>query len=570
MSPRSAPSVAEYDPVAPPQADAPPRERVFNPDPLPVRQAELDPLIMGTEVFPALEECLLAARDTAFLAFRILDPETELRSPQARDKGLHDWGDLLVDTARRGVSVRLLVSDFDPVLANSLHRMTWSNARSLWHRADRAGLSDQDLAILPAVHEGEMGGLLRGLLWPLVRRRLIKMLSRSDAQTNAPGLSRHLREDGTVAWWPPAQLWPASHHEKFLAVDTRAAFIGGIDINERRYDDSRHDRHAELTWHDVCLRLHGPAAADLDDFFREFWNREAVRYSKQQTSRPEVPTAHALPTPPQLLPDISPNSDTIAPPSEGQASLAVLRTFSERRRRPWAISPKPRITEIAQAYHDAIGSAERVIYIENQYFRLRSVALTIAQRLQDRPDLQVIVLLPMAPDKVAFEGNDDIDARMGERLQVRALETLQRAAPDRVGLFSLVRDAPARDGEEDRAQAYGSGIVYLHAKQIIVDETRAILGSANINGRSFYMDTEVAVDWRDPATVAAYQRRLWQAHFGSETVPGGDDPLKHWRRIAQANAEAAPDQRQGHVVPYQMDRARKLARYERIVPNRFV
>src|SRR5205807_3297816 len=66
------------------------------------------------------------------------------------------------------------------------------------------------------------------------------------------------------------------HHEKLVVVDDRVAFVGGIDLTTLagdRLDDSRHPPRNALGWHDACLRLDGPIAADVAEHFALRWPR---------------------------------------------------------------------------------------------------------------------------------------------------------------------------------------------------------------------------------------------------------------------------------------------------------
>ena len=79
-----------------------------------------------------------------------------------------------------------------------------------------------------------------------------------------------------------------SHHQKLLVVhrpddpDRCIAFVGGIDLARGRCDDPQHlgdtdpvridPRYGRRPpWHDLQLELHGPAVLDVDHTFRERW-----------------------------------------------------------------------------------------------------------------------------------------------------------------------------------------------------------------------------------------------------------------------------------------------------------
>ena len=91
-------------------------------------------LLTASEAYPAFERAVLEARTEIWGSFRIFDPLTRLRSPEARRVG-DTWFDLLADALRRGVAIHLVLADFDPVARPSLHRGTWSSLRRLWGAA---------------------------------------------------------------------------------------------------------------------------------------------------------------------------------------------------------------------------------------------------------------------------------------------------------------------------------------------------------------------------------------------------------------------------------------------------
>lgn len=173
--------------------------------------------------------------------------------------------------------------------------------------------------------------------------------------------------------------------------------------------------------------------------------------------------------------------------------------------------------------------AEKLIYLETQFLRSPIVTTALVRAAAKNPDAQLIAVLPLASDDVAFDGNRYADARQGEWLQVRAIRRIQKAWGPRCGLFTLAQPRPLTDDEADlpkRAKLSDAPIVYVHAKVTIIDGAEAIVGSANLNGRSMRWDAETAVHWRDAESVPVLQRDLWAAHFGdSAPMDYGDHPL---------------------------------------------
>ena len=114
-------------PARGPRRDSPPQDRPF-----PVRDGlKVTPLLLAAEMYPELERLVMGAREAAFLAFRVFDPQTATRSAEAKAAGLADWAALLKARVAAGVTVRVLLTDFEPTVAHQLHATSWSSFRAL-------------------------------------------------------------------------------------------------------------------------------------------------------------------------------------------------------------------------------------------------------------------------------------------------------------------------------------------------------------------------------------------------------------------------------------------------------
>ncbi|MCE8468470.1 phospholipase D-like domain-containing protein, partial [Rhodovulum sulfidophilum] len=227
-------------------------------------------------------------------------------------------------------------------------------------------------------------------------------------------------------------------------------------------------------------------------------------------------------------------------------------------------SPRPLVTEIERAHLSRIGAAERLIYLETQFFRHLPLARAMARRAEARPDLRAILVLPAAPEDVAFENSSGLDVRYGEHLQSRCLSLLYDAfGPDRVLVLSPVQ--PRRLAVEGRAELEDAPIIYVHSKVSIFDGDAAILSSANLNGRSMRWDTEAGLELTAPAHVDLIRRRV-MGHWLPREGDGGVDPaaldprtaFEAWRVLADLNSRRSPERREGFLVHYDSDPARKL------------
>ena len=543
----------------------------------------VEPLIEAADMYPALEHLVLDAADSVWLSFRIFDPDTKTRSDRAQQLGLGDWAALIDHAVRRGVEVRILLADFEPVLADYLHAGSWSSYRRIRALVETLDKPQRDkLQLIVIQHEGEIGWgwrqFLRLMLRKRIRKVVEKLLRRGDHDdgglTTRPGLWRYLHwRDGKPHRWkpaPPPRLWPATYHQKFVVIDGATAIIGGLDLDERRWDDRRHRQRANQTWHDISALVRGPVVADAARHFARLWNRELPRY-REIVAQWTSPAGQELMLDP--LSEIGFRERRL--PEAGAAKVQLVRTLSRRSASPFAMGPVHHVREIKAAHRALILSARRQLYIEAQFFRSEDAAGWVEQALRASPELEVIILVANAPEEVAFEGQvDNLAHRHGEYLQARALGGLVRkAGPDRVGLFTLAKPEPVKRDEkkfeETRGTAYGSGLIHIHAKLLCADDRLCILSSANINGRSFEWDTELGLLWHEEGErIAEFKRRLWGQLFGG-ALPEGMN-LAGWRAIADANRTAEPRERTGFVVPYQIVRARRFARPYWFIPDDLV
>ena len=459
----------------------------------------------------------------------------------------------MIHTLRRGVEVRIVLSDFDPVARPRLHRATWRTVRMFWAAAEMAGPGAR-LVVIPSMHSAVAGLWPRLLFWPVVQSRLVRVAGwlrrqvgshRMRALREMPGVSGLLAAKDALPRprlfsLPP--LYPATHHQKLAVFDGTRLYIGGLDLDERFYDTPDHRLPGHETWHDVQLMLQGPVAADARAHLAGFLEIISGK------------------VPPQV-------------PAPERGALRFVRTLSRRRGRgAWRfISPEPAVHEIETAHHAAADQAERLIYVETQYFRNRRLARHLAEEARRKPDLRMILILPAAPDDVAFEGSTGLDARLGEFLQAKCLRVLRRGFGRR--LFVGGAAQPRRTRAKGRAQLKGAPLIYIHAKVSIFDDQTAIVSSANLNGRSLRWDTEAGVVLTDPETVAGLRQRL-MAHWLPEGA-GADffDPdraVQAWWALAARNARLAPEKRRGFLMPYDLKSAEDFGRAVPLIPDEMV
>lgn len=287
------------------------------------------------------------------------------------------------------------------------------------------------------------------------------------------------------------------HHEKTIVIDGRVAFVGGIDLTNDggdRFDSSAHVARRRLGWHDVGTRLEGPVVADVDRHF-------ALRWYELTNEKIELAPV---------------------PEPAGEHTVQVIRTVAEDM---YKALPHGDFS-ILESYTRAFRSAQRLIYIENQFLWAPELVEILAQKLRDppRPDFRLVLVLPARPNN----GKDSTNGQLGVL-----------AAADDGGQRLLA--ATLRSLSEGRADP-----LYVHAKVAIVDDRWLTVGSANLNAHSLMNDTEMNVATNDPGLARDTRVRLWAEHLGlDESTVAASDPCElvdeRWRPIAMEQLQRRHD-----------------------------
>ena len=488
-------------------------------------------LLTAQNAFPELERQFLQAQTEIIAGFRIFDPWTKLHTAEAKAFG-DTWFDLIVATLNRDVKVTFILCDFDPVLGAELHMQTWDSIRAMAAAAE-VSRNPHLLSARASLHPARVGWLPRLLLWPRVRKEVASNLSGlnnlpRDQIEHRLRSAPHFRDlvkwkgESVVPRLRPPPLVPVTHHQKLAVFDDETLYVGGLDLNDRRYDTPQHRRDADETWHDTQVLVTGPVAQEAAQHLRNF---EAVTYGK-----PALPTRH------------------------------LLRTISAKRRiaLPF-LSPKPVINELAQMHHAQIDQSERLIYLESQFFRDRTLAKHLAKRARANADLTLILILPAAPEEAAFYDKTGSDVAYGEYLQTKSIEIVEDAFGDRLFVGS-----PAQPRDTDRTGRdahYNAPIIYLHAKVSIFDDRLGLVSSANLNGRSMAWDTEIGVATQSADEVQSLKNQSFDHWLGPDAGPEFYDvktACAVWAAQARRNTALTPKERSGFILPYAKEPAAEL------------
>ncbi|MEY2933482.1 MAG: hypothetical protein RL033_4231 [Pseudomonadota bacterium] len=335
-------------------------------------------------------------------------------------------------------------------------------------------------------------------------------------------------------------------HQKYALIDSRVAFVGGLDLCDSRWDTRAHvaadQRRLDVrgnpykAFHDIQLALRGPVVKALRGLFRESWER--ARSDEPIPSQPSSTLGNGsvadVAGPPsvraqelQELPSEQALSDS-QPPERTEASAAdpydLMRLSGGRAlvfgatrlglsRTDIVSTSQPPTFEVRLLFERAIEAAERVIYVETQYFTSRVIAQALCRRFADpeRSKLDVILVMPDGAD------TPKEDLVLGARQ--RAVRHRVAREAERHGhrfrlLKSVLKSAPA-----------SATATFIHAKLLIVDDELLNIGSANLTNRSMGLDTELNVssatgleDPRDAARlrseIAAIRADLLAEHAG--------------------------------------------------------
>ncbi|GFO67041.1 hypothetical protein GMLC_06200 [Geomonas limicola] len=286
----------------------------------------------------------------------------------------------------------------------------------------------------------------------------------------------------------------ATHHQKFVIVDGCLAFVGGMDICASRWDERRHLNENPLrvdgngkpygSYHDIQSYHTGPVVQELLALFLERWSEsgaEPLRLPVLEPQRvPEIAGAIPLPT----------------------RRVAVSRTQA----RSSEVRPK-QVFEIRHLFVDAILSAERLIYLENQYFSSQAIYWSLVSRmaLPDRGRIQIVLMLP---DRLPLTEQLFLGLP-----QMQMLSSLEQVAAKTGHEFAVYCTACLDGGQRK--------LTFIHSKLLLVDDRFLSVGSANATNRSMGLDTELNVSWEaaqdEPEltrTLQAVRASLLAEHAG--------------------------------------------------------
>jgi phosphatidylserine/phosphatidylglycerophosphate/cardiolipin synthase-like enzyme len=340
-----------------------------------------------------------------------------------------------------------------------------------------------------------------------------------------------------------------SHHQKVLVVenaDGRMAFVGGIDVAMGRWDTPQHlpnDDRAEggrdktnEGWHDTHCLIEGPAVDDVETNFRQRWNAHPGSVLEGRTP---VPARDP--------------SESIDPIPEASHYVQVNRTIPPGVPHFPFVDPDTGDPGAWRARLNAINRARRFVYIEDQYLTMvdtgdyeslmasatplnfvpthtDTIAAALRQRIVGPSPLDFVAIL--VPRRLSEDPRfaNGVIYEMRKRFITFLTHGLSdEVKRDRLLVFHL-RNATGQ-------------FTYVHAKNMIVDDVWASIGSSNMGYRSLTYDSELNCDVVDGAIVRGVRKyardfrvELWREHLrlGEGGGPLVRDPRRGFEMLRAA------------------------------------
>ncbi len=314
----------------------------------------------------------------------------------------------------------------------------------------------------------------------------------------------------TRAWWrplvdagaelrtfnPPRVLEPQPGkmnfrtHRKILIADARIGFVGGINVSDDNTTGEA-GRGNRMPWRSTHARIEGPPVAELQRVFLEDWLYGLPLDRLEAGKR----TAKGL------LPDDDEEPDM---PEDIERWFPEL---DEPESGPWVqvvdSGPDQDRPDIRRLYFAAINAARHRLWITTPYF-VPDEPIEVALRTAAARGVDVRIVLP--------ENNDS-------KLVKAAAETY------------------AASVMEEGAEVFMFEHRMNHSKTMIVDDSFSIVGTANMDNRSFRLNFEVtAAIWDQDINAKLaelFRQDLAQSHRFDPETRDNTLPQRLWMNTAR-------------------------------------
>ncbi|CAF2863233.1 unnamed protein product [Rotaria sp. Silwood2] len=536
--------------------------------------------INGKSYMKAVARALLTAKEEVFITDWWLSPEIMMIRPTEDETYRLD--NLLATVAAKGVRVYVMVfKELKRVLPlSSLYtkkKLLSKNKNGFIKRSDRMKTAlnalsqiDEDTASLDSSSTNETQ-TYRKSRTPKLKQLMSAGKTKSDIvfikesqDSDDSDSDENLDEQQSVASIVISDN--DRRHLLFIGKDYANDYEKGFEKAEEPYEDNINRRHLpRMPWHDEALVVFGQGARDVARHFIQRWNIHKCEKHLNNDAYPFL-----LPKSYSDIQDLTVDNWREFLDDEP----CCVDTQCVRSTSLWSSGIKSTEKSIQNAYIQMIGAAKHYIYIENQFFitiagdRLvknelaKALFMRIKQAHESKEKFRIYVVIPL------FPGFDSLNAlhavlffimrsitKGGNSLFCR-LEKEGITPSDYISFFGM-RNHNVLMGR------LVTEIIYVHSKLMIIDDSMAICGSANINDRSLLgeRDSEFCIVIKDREKVdgrfngkpvrvgkfcSSWRKKIFEMLLGIQfenpnnidvTDPVSDEFYTYFRQTARKNTE---------------------------------
>ncbi|KAL3701172.1 hypothetical protein R1sor_019194 [Riccia sorocarpa] len=316
-------------------------------------------------------------------------------------------------------------------------------------------------------------------------------------------------------------------------------------------------------WHDIHSKLEGPAAWDVLYNFEQRWRKQADDSIQERLLN--IVDIPEIDQPSAVIEEDDSETWNVQIFRSIDGGAVVLPTSPDEAAKAGLVTGKNNVLDrsIQDAYINAIRRAKNFVYIENQYFigsafgwakatdtpAINLIPIELARKIVSKIEagerFAVYIVIPMWPEAVAESGTVQailawtiytmkmMYKLIGNALHAKEGDNPSTSPKDYLNFYCLGNretkrgwelqpsKSPAADSDYKLSQDARRFMIYVHAKQMIVDDEYIIIGSANINERSLNgaRDTEIAMGSYQPnrlgqrAQVHGFRMSVWYEHL---------------------------------------------------------
>lgn len=268
------------------------------------------------------------------------------------------------------------------------------------------------------------------------------------------------------------------NHRKIVVIDGETAMVGGNNVG----DEYRHLHPVLTPWRDTGVAITGPAVLALQLTFLEDWYWACELIPELRWTLPELQEAEG---------DKIGASERAAPGDYNPATVVTnTPTLAPANREVLVVptGPADQLETCLLFFQQLVQSAQRRLWIVSPYF-VPDVAILNALQLAALRGVDVRLLLPEKADK--------------QLVWLSSFANLDEVQSTGIHVYR-----------------YQKG--FLHQKVWLMDDDCAVVGTANVDNRSFRLNFEVGLVVRDREFALEVERMLLADFERSRLLPRGE------------------------------------------------